>query len=181
MALDLQLFYFLNDLAGKSEIFDIITIFFAAYSQYFFIVIFIALLYFSAYSKLKKIYIFTVVTASGILARLGITELVRFFYHRPRPFVTHQVYQLIPENGWSFPSGHSAFFFAIATTIYFYNKKWGVGFFIAAIFMNISRIIAGVHYPSDIIGGMIVGTVIGYSIFYVAKRKVANKIKSNKQ
>lgn len=171
MTLDVKLLYFLNNLTGQSQIFDTLTVFFASYLQYFLIVIFLLLLYFSAYPKRQKIYIFWVTVVSIIVARLGITEIIRFFYHRPRPFFIYQLHTLISENGWSFPSGHSAFFFAMAGTIYLYNKKWGVGFFMAALIMNISRIVAGVHYPSDILGGMIVGILVAHIIFYFAEKR----------
>jgi len=170
MVIDLKLFYFLNNFAGKSKIFDTIIVFLASYLQYFLIIVFLLFLYFSAYSKRKKLYIFCTTIISIIIACLGIREIIRFFYHRPRPFIAYQVYQLLSENKWSFPSGHSAFFFAMATAIYLHNKKWGVGFFIAAIIINISRIIAGVHYPSDILGGMIIGVVVAYTVLYLAKK-----------
>ena len=170
MALDINFFYFFNNLAEQSRIFDLLVIFLAGYFRYLLIVIFIMFLFFSGYAKPDKLRIFWVTVISIIVARLGVTELIRFFYHRPRPFVTYQVHQLISENGWSFPSGHSAFFFAMATAIYLYNKKWGVGFFLAAILMNISRIIAGVHYPSDILGGAIIGMAVAYIVFYFTKR-----------
>src|SRR3989338_5512418 len=159
MVLDIKLFYFFNNLVDKFQIFDTLVVFFAAYLQYFL-----------AYSKRKKLYILAVTTFSSIFARLGVTEIIRFFYHRPRPFITYQIHQLIPENGWSFPSGHSAFFFAIAMSVYFYNKKWGIGFFVGATLMNISRIIVGVHYPSDILGGAIVGVIVSFIVFRITKK-----------
>ena len=170
MVLDIKLFYFFNNLVDKFQIFDTLVVFFAAYLQYFFVASFFIFLYFSAYSKRKKLYILAVTTFSSIFARLGVTEIIRFFYHRPRPFITYQIHQLIPENGWSFPSGHSAFFFAIAMSVYFYNKKCGIGFFVGAILMNISRIIVGVHYPSDIIGGAIVGVLVSFIVFRITKK-----------
>lgn len=182
MALDVKLLYFLNNFAGKSKIFDTLIVFLAAYLQYFLVAIFLLLLYFSAYSRREKFYIFWTTTVSIIIARFGVTELIRFFIHRPRPFITLQIHKLI-SNGWfysdtewSFPSGHSAFFFAMAMVIYLYNKKWGIGLFIATILMNISRIIVGVHYPSDILGGMIVGIVVGYAVFSIAERKKTKEI-----
>ena len=171
MTLDLKLFYFLNNLAGKSKIFDVFIVFLASYLQYFLIAVFFLFLYFSIYPKRKKLCIFLTVTISVIVARLGATEIIRFFYHRSRPFVVHQVNQLISINKWSFPSGHSAFFFAMAVAVCFYNKKWGIGFFIAALIMNISRIIVGVHYPSDILGGMIVGIITAYVVFFLIRQK----------
>ncbi len=168
--LDINFFYFLNNLAGQYRIFDTLVVFFAEYFQYLLIAIFLLLLFFSKYAKQEKLRLFWVTVVSTIVARLGVVELIRFFYHRSRPFVTYQVHQLLSENGWSFPSGHSAFFFAMAMAIYLYNKKWGIGFFLAAILMNISRIIAGVHYPSDIISGAIVGMAVAYIVFYIAER-----------
>ncbi len=175
MALNLEWFYFFNNLAGRSRIFDDAVIFFAAYLQYFIVVFLLLFLYLSAYSRIKKIYIFLLASISGIIARFGLAEAIRFFYHHPRPFVSHSVHQLLTESGWSFPSGHSSFFFALATAIYFYDKKWGIGFFIAAIFMNVSRIIAGIHYPFDILGGMLVGIATAYLVVYLGERFVAKK------
>ena len=176
MTTDIKLLYFLNILAGKSQIFDFLTIFLASYLQYFLVAAFLLLLYFSVYSKREKLTIFWVTAISVVVARLGLTEIIRFFYHRSRPFLAYQLHTLISENEWSFPSGHSTFFFAMATAIYLYNKKWGIGFFIAALLMNISRIVAGVHYPSDILGGMVVGIVVAYVVFYIAEKRKTKEI-----
>jgi len=165
MSLDLDLFFLLNNLAGQSKIFDDLIIFLTAYLQYFLGLVFLLVLFSWSYSKREKVRIFLVIFLSAVIARLGVTELIRYFYNRPRPFMIYQVQQLIPESGWSFPSGHSTFFFAMSTAIYFYNKKWGIAFFIASILMNVSRIVAGVHYPSDILGGAMVGIAVGWLIF----------------
>ena len=84
--------------------------------------------------------------------------------------MTYDINYLIDKNDWSFPSGHSTFFFALAATVYFYNKKWGWWFFLAAIIINISRVIAGVHYPSDILGGAIIGILVAYFVFTIVNR-----------
>lgn len=172
MSLDIKLLYFLNGLTGQSEFVDKLAVFLAAYLQYFLVAAFLVLLYFAAYSRREKLYLFWTTAVSIFVARGLITEAIRFFYHRPRPFLTLPVNKLL-SNGWfysdtewSFPSGHSAFFFAMATAVYLYNKKWGVWFFIAAILINISRIITGVHYPSDILSGAVVGIVSGYFVVY---------------
>lgn len=176
MALDVKLFFFLNSLVGRYPIFDTFVVFLASYLQYILIIAFLLLLYFSAYSKTRKLHIFLTTVISAMIARLGVTELIRFFYHRPRPFLVYQLHPLVLDNEWSFPSGHSAFFFAIAMAIYFYNKKWGIAFFVAAILMNISRVIVGVHYPSDILGGAIVGIVVAYIVFYFVEKKMAKAV-----
>lgn len=176
MAIDIKLFYFLNGFTGKSRIIDHLIVFFASYLQYILIAFFILFLFFSAYPARKKIFIFFVVMASAIISRFGVTEIIRFLYHRPRPFlVLSNAHQLLSDKEWSFPSGHSAFFFAMAVAIYFYNKKLGIGFFIASIFLNFGRVMAGIHYPSDILGGMLVGIIVACFVVWFAK-KMTNQL-----
>lgn len=169
MSLDLNIFYLLNNLAGENRFFDDFIVFLADYSQYFLIIAFISLLFFSSHPRRQKIKIILTIFVSMIVARFGVVDLIRFFYHRTRPFIDHSVNRLIANNNFSFPSGHAALFFAMATAIYFYNKKWGGWFFAAAILMGLSRIIAGVHYPSDIIGGAVIGVLTAFLIFYFSK------------
>jgi len=167
MAFDIKLFYFFNNFAGKSALFDALIVFLVSYFPLIIIAAFLLLLYFSAYAKKEKLNIFWATFVSAVAARFVITEIIRFFYYRPRPFLAHELNQLIytSVNTGSFPSGHSAFFFAMATAVYLYNKKWGSGFFIAAILMNVSRVIAGAHYPSDILGGAAIGMLTGFVVY----------------
>ncbi|TSC84421.1 MAG: PA-phosphatase-like phosphoesterase [Parcubacteria group bacterium Gr01-1014_17] len=168
--MDASLFHTLNNLAGQSPVFDAAIIFLAKYFPYAVVLAFLALLFYSGYAKREKIRIFWVTMFSVAIARYGITELIRFFYYRPRPFVAYEIQPLFAEHSWSFPSGHAAFFFALATSLYFYNKKWSACFFLAAILISISRIIAGVHYPSDILGGAFVGIAIAYVVCRITKK-----------
>ena len=170
MSLDITIFYFFNNLAGKSAVFDALIIFLADYFQYVLAAIFILFLYLESYQNRQKLQIFLVAAASMIIARFGVTNLIRFLYPRPRPFVIYEVNQLIQEGINGFPSGHAALFFSLAMAVYFYNKKWGVGFFSAAVLMSLARVIAGVHYPLDIFGGAAVGILSAYAVFYFAKK-----------
>ena len=176
MALDLYLFHLLNNLAGQSPIADGIIVFFASYLAYILVIVFAVLALFSSYTKREKLYIFAVAAAATLIARFGVAELIRLFYHRPRPFlVEHPVHQLLTDPAWSFPSGHATFFFALAMVAYLYNKKWGVFFFIAAALVTVGRAAAGVHYPSDIIGGALVGVLVAYGTYYLVRKITAPK------
>ena len=95
--------------------------------------------------------------ASAVLARLVITEIIRFFYHSPRPFMVYDFTPLIYDFNSSFPSGHAAFFFALAMAVFFFHKKWGIVYFLGSFIIVLSRIMAGIHWPVDILGGIIVG------------------------
>jgi len=171
MNLDSYIFHYINQFAGISPYLDKVAIFFAEYLQY--LVVFCLLLF--LVKKFRRnlgmvIFAFT----AAIFSRFIITEIIRYFFPRIRPFVENSVNLLIGYNATesSFPSGHAAFFFALSTIVYFYNKKAGTFFFIASFFISISRIIVGIHWPSDILAGALVGIFSGWLI-----NKISNKIK----
>lgn len=170
MSLNIEIFHLLNNLASKNTVFDALIIFLSDYLEYFIAGAFLLFLFLNAYSNSQKIKIFLVALVSMCVARFGIVDLIRFFYPRPRPFMVYQVNQLISEGINGFPSGHAALFFALAMSAYFYNKKWSVWFFVAAILMGLSRIIAGVHYPVDILVGAIIGALTAWAIFHMAEK-----------
>ena len=76
------------------------------------------------------------------------------------------VQSLIKETGFSFPSGHASFFMALACAIFISHKKAGYLFMFFALLIGIARIIAGVHFPVDILGGFILGYAISRVIYF---------------
>jgi len=170
MNLNLKLLFLLNSLAGKSKLFDWLIIFLASYLPYCLIIILFLLLYFSSYLRKKKIEILWITLLSAFIGRFGVTTIIRSLYHHPRPFILYSVHPLFIDNSWSFPSGHATFFFALAAALYWYNKKWGIAFLIAAALMTISRVIAGVHYPFDIAAGMVIGVGVAYLVIFVSRK-----------
>ncbi len=156
--MDYLLFAYINNLAGKWICLDSIAIFFAEYLIYFLVAG--AILFFFFLKRKERIRYLFLSGVSVILSRLIITELIRFAWFRPRPFVAHQVNLLIGHSSsGSFPSGHVAFLFALSAVIYFFNKKIGWIFFGLSFLVGLSRIFIGVHYPLDILGGIVVGVL----------------------
>ena len=102
-----------------------------------------------------------------------LVEIIRKFFPRPRPFLAHQVVQLIAKDSEkSFPSGHAAAFFAIAMAVYFYDKKAGYALFIAAVLISLARVVAGIHYPTDIIGGAVLGVIVAWAVNQFLKNQI---------
>lgn len=94
-----------------------------------------------------------------------------------------EVIDRMKPTSLSFPSGHtsSAFTFAMAITMVLKNKWAAIGSFVFAFLMGVSRIYVGVHYPTDVIMGAVVGilyAVIGYFIFSKLYEAVYPKIEA---
>lgn len=175
-----ELFFYLNNFIGKSQIFDWLVIFCAEYLPYVLITVFLAILIFGKKTYREKIEIFIFSGLSIFLSRIVITEAIRYFFYISRPFVNNNVHQLIfHKTSGSFPSGHATFFFALAMAVYlFLNKKWGWLFFAGATIISIARVIAGVHWPYDILGGAVVGIFSAIIVNYLTRRRLQNNLDS---
>jgi undecaprenyl-diphosphatase len=158
---DLSVFNFLHSLSGKFWLADWAWIFFAEYLPYF---LALAALYMVFKERgRKRIYYFALMSLPVILSRGIITEAIRFFYGRERPFSAMDFSPLVSADAFdSFPSGHAAFFFALATAVYFLDRKAGKWFFALAFLMAVGRICAGIHWPLDILGGAVIGVISAF-------------------
>jgi undecaprenyl-diphosphatase len=93
---------------------------------------------------------------SALLAFL-LAHATGTIYYNPRPFVVEHVKPLFPysaDNG--FPSEHTLFATVIAGTIFFFRRNLGIFLGILGILIGAARVIAGVHHPIDIVGGIAV-------------------------
>ncbi len=110
----------------------------------------------------QRLPLFWQMAAAAILSRGIITEAIRFLWPRSRPFVEQNFVPLIPHaDSASFPSGHAAFFFAIGTVLYLYNKKAGTVFLAGSALIVVARVLAGVHWFSDVTWGAAIGIACG--------------------
>lgn len=168
-----SLFFYLNNFAGKSVCFDSVVIFCAEYLPYVLVAGFLLILIFSKKTSQEKIKIFIFTAISIFLSRAVIAEIIRYFYHVPRPFVNNDIIPLISHAPTaSFPSGHAVFFFALATAIMLATqwRTWGAVFFAGAILIGIARVIAGLHWPADILGGAIIGIFSAIILYFPFKK-----------
>ncbi|MEK7128261.1 MAG: phosphatase PAP2 family protein [Patescibacteria group bacterium] len=162
--MDNQIFFFFYNLAHQSQIFDGIVSFFAVYFIY--IVIISALLYlFFYYNKKEFIFLCVSLGLAWVFAKI-----LKILFHTQRPFeMFSQVQSLFSETGYAFPSGHTMVASAIAFSIFFTHKKVGYIFIFFALLIGLARIIAGVHFPIDILGGFVLGLAAGALVAYFRK------------
>jgi undecaprenyl-diphosphatase len=158
--IDTQLFLFIHGFSDKGSFNDAAIVFFA--DRFPNILLFIAIILVFRNLKLnniRNVYGYFLAIISAYVAERGVRELIGHFYYRIRPYHTFEVSHLLSSNSHSFPSGHSMFFFALSAGVFLVNRKLGYVFYASALIMGLARVAAGMHYPSDILGGMILGTL----------------------
>lgn len=91
---------------------------------------------------------------------------------RPRPYSTLTELEILVAqlSSTSFPSGHTNSSFAAALALTLAFGKRGALAYIPATLIALSRCYVGVHYPSDVLAGMIVGTLVAFVAFRLAER-----------
>ena len=110
-----------------------------------------------------------VVGVSVVSAGIAFTILKNIFAI-PRPFVTDpSIHALFSETGYAFPSGHATIYAALAASLFLINRRAGVLAGIAALIIGIARVLAGVHYPLDIIGGYCLGILVAIVVDRIGK------------
>lgn len=128
----------------------------------------------------------TGIAASLSLALNGLVTNVwlKNIIGRIRPYVRFSeltVLTTIPSDA-SFPSGHTAASFSVAAGVYMAGwKKTGVVLYVFSALIGFSRLYLGVHFPSDVVGGAIVGVLCAWVIRKIIDRVVKLKKERNKK
>jgi len=165
------IFFFFYNLAHQSKIFDSIVIFFAVYFPY--VVIILAGLFLLFHHEVfqaenpfqvflqKKKEILKVFFSAALAWVLAV--VLKTLFKVPRPFLSlPNIHPLFSKTTFSFPSEHAMFLSALAFSIFFLHKKAGYVFMFFALLICLARIIAGVHFPIDILGGFILGSLVAF-------------------
>lgn len=115
-----------------------------------------------------------------IINHVATNVILKDIFQRPRPFVTFsEIIPLIDKPGsFSFPSGHTSTSFAAAFAIFFMekSKKYAIPGIVIAAMIGFSRMYVGVHYPGDILGGIVVGILSAFVASIIVK-KVGTKVR----
>src|SRR5438132_8032781 len=105
-----------------------------------------------------------------MLAAWGFTEILKLIVRRPRPFdALANAPGLLPApetvighpSSFSFPSGDAALAMGAAVAFAYVTPKYRVPILLLGISAALARVVVGVHYPFDVLGGMTVGVLSG--------------------
>lgn len=98
--------------------------------------------------------------------------LLKHLIARPRPFMHYPDLALLipPPSTYSFPSGHSAASFAAAVVLFRCRRSFGIPALILAALIAFSRLFLFVHYPTDVLAGILLGTAVGLLTCYLFRK-----------
>lgn len=107
--------------------------------------------------------------AGLLLGNLALKNLVA----RPRPFQAYPGVRLLvaPPTDYSFPSGHTLASFEAAGVLCFSGKRLGLLALAAAVLISFSRLYLFLHYPTDVLGGLLLGLAIAWCVVRIFRRK----------
>jgi undecaprenyl-diphosphatase len=121
------------------------------------------------------------VVAAGLSAgvALGIAQVVARLVDRPRPFVAdpgtvHVFAQHAADPG--FPSDHATAAFAIGVALLLRQRAWGAVVLVGATILAVGRVAMGVHYPSDVLAGALLGATVALALHQPRARALINRV-----
>ena len=122
-----------------------------------------AFLYFSLYMfRIKYAILYFARAAAAVFICIFIFLYIKSFFSRMRPYKKHDKIPIMyPPDKHSFPSGHTMVGFAISFSIGSYSFGSAILFYTIASLIAFSRVYVGLHYPLDVICGIVLGSVIG--------------------
>ncbi len=163
---NVMLFDKINGLAANHLVLNNFMIFVAKYGVFIIPVILIFLL-------IRKDYKNFLFVGLSIAMALLVGYITKDLFYHPRPFAMGIGYDLVKDsNTSSFPSNHTVAMFALATALLLINKRLvGAISLVVAILVGISRVYIGVHFPLDILGGIVYGVALTL-LFYLVFPKI---------
>ena len=163
----------INGFAFRHDGFEDVLRFFAVDAQYVFVAL-LAIL-FLARGKWASRNARHGVIAAGFSAALAlaIAQVISHLWERPRPYVADpgDAHLFVPASmDPSFPSDHATAAFAIAVAIALRSRRAGYLALAMATVLAVARVAVGVHYPGDVIGGAVLGTLCALLFYLPAVR-----------
>jgi undecaprenyl-diphosphatase len=116
--------------------------------------------------------------ASAALGLL-VNQLIAHVWHRPRPYEAHADVHTWAARSHdpSFPSDHASAAFGIAFAVLMFDRLAGSLFVAAAVLIGVGRVLVGVHYPGDVLAGMLIGLGCALLVVRLARPLLGSLVK----
>ncbi len=165
--LDDRLFLAINGLVGHSRVLDRLMIASAKYLPVVFALALVALWLTWRPKNQRGAFL----AGSSALIALGFGQIVGKSFPRPRPFISHAATMLVSRSAdTSFPSDHATLGFAVAVMVWMFSKKAGAFLVVLAVILAFSRVYVGAHYPLDVLGGAVLGSLTSWLLSVLSER-----------
>lgn len=154
----------INAAAGHNAFLDFFGVLFGKYAPEIWALIFIIMWFWPPYRRTRARRAVVYAVVSGVLALVISLIITHFAPYRPRPFVLepHTIHQLVSHSrDSSFPSDHAAGSFGFAVGLFFAGATDGILAIILAFVVAWARVFIGLHWPTDVLFGGLVGIVAG--------------------
>jgi undecaprenyl-diphosphatase len=154
---DQKIFFALYNFTVSHELISKLAVFVTKFSSKFFSLIYFAFGGWLIYNSDSRLGSFILIPAVVYLT----VKLIPLLYNRRRPFVEQNLKNLVKQReDHSFPSTHTASSLIISLVILNISAEFGILMIALAVITALSRIMVGVHYPTDIIGAWILVLII---------------------
>ncbi len=183
--IDIALFRFFNG-SMRNSIFDFIMPFITDLNKQRLVLVFVALILLwmlirgNRRARIAVILLIVTIVFSDQLS----SSVIKYWFERPRPcHVLHNVHLLVScGSGHSFPSSHAVNNFAGALVLAFFFPRAKWWFFGFAAIVAFSRVYVGAHYPSDIVGGAVIGLLCAGCVLliFIALEKLWYRFRMNR-
>lgn len=167
LQIDRALFYFFN-VKIANPVFDVLMPFITKdiNLRIFLALIWVGLLIFGG--KKGRMVAILLIPAIAISDQLS-SHIIKPLVGRIRPCYELEGVRLLVGcgSGLSFPSSHAVNSLTVATLTSKFYKKYSPYLLLFAFLISFSRVYVGVHYPADVLAGMIIGAIVGFSVVYL--------------
>lgn len=111
----------------------------------------------------KKKFTIILLTISGLIATFELGTFIKLLTQVPRPYAGDALFLTLESaSGFSFPSNHAALIFCLLAFSVYVFKEQKKPLFALAILLALTRVVVGVHYFSDVVGGAVIGFFVGH-------------------
>lgn len=181
---DTALFHWINS-GWSNPVFDLL--FTAVRIKYLWIPLYVLCLSWIVFNSTvrQSAWIIFFVTASIFASDTISSKLIKYQVQRPRPCQEKQMEPPVIQrvscgSGYSFTSSHATNHFCLAaflvTVFGGYMKRWKYWWWVWAAMISIAQVYVGLHYPLDVIGGGLLGSIIGMSMGTLCRHRIKEAI-----